>query len=399
MCSSFWKSNVISVTRHLEPLAEAQRHASARFGAARGRRGVGVGRVCDPIMATAWESLVRRQTTADGRSVWQFHGPAEQQQREKVVTGPPYEVRSVPGKGMGIFARRAIAAGERILSEAPLARWAVRADAGREERIHGFATVVADLTPAQTATLLSLSEAGHYAKVPGKRTLMGTWLTNALPINYEDGHGSEDVDEAAVFETICRINHSCLPSCHHEWNPSLRGGQGMETVHALRSIAPGEELSISYLMPAGRPRAERQERLSRQFGFQCTCPLCALSGEALARSDACQRAIGDVSIPGFDGLPLPALLKRLELRLGFIAKEGLPEVWARPLLVAAMVQAVRDKTAEGREKCRQLAARASACVKMSAGADHPSYKVVSSFVAIVEDFENQHGGQVGALPP
>jgi hypothetical protein len=297
-----------------------------------------------------------------------------------------------------LFARRDIGAGERILAELPLARWGVRADADREARIRAFATVVADLTTEQTAKLLSLSEAGHYSRVPGKRTLMGTWLTNALPINYEDGHGSEDVEEAAVFETICRINHSCLPSCHHEWNPSLGSGQGMETVHALRPIAQGEELSISYLMPAGRTRAERQERLSRQFGFQCTCPLCSLTGEVLARSDACQRAIGDVSIPGFDGLPLAALLKRLELRLAFIAKEGLPEVWARPLLVAAMVQAVRDRTAEGREKCKQLAARATACVKMSAGADHPSYKVVSSFISIVEDFENQHGSQVGSLP-
>ena len=130
------------------------------------------------------------------------------------------------------------------------------------------------MSEVQKRKLLSLSEAGHYAKTPGKRTLMGTWLTNALPINYEDGHGSSAVEEAAVFETICRINHSCLPSCHHEWNPAI-GADGLETVHALRAIAPGEELSISYLMPAGRTRAERQQRLGLSRGRQRRLPRAA----------------------------------------------------------------------------------------------------------------------------
>ena len=302
---------------------------------------------------------------------------------------------------MGMFAAREIAASERIISEAPLARWAVRAGSTREERIRSFAETVVDFTPEQTAKLLALSEAGHFSKVKGKRTLMGTWLTNALPINYEDdgqgsssssgGSGSADVEEeAAVFETICRINHACSPSCHHEWNPALQ----QETVHALKAIPRGAELSISYLMPAGRTRAERQERLSHQFGFACTCSLCSLTGEARARSDACQRAIGDVSEPPH-GLALPELLKRLEIRLAFMAKEGLPDVWARPLLVSAMVQSVQDGSAEGRERSHQLARRASACVRLSTGEDHPAYQTVSTFLAVVEQFENEHGGQAG----
>lgn len=335
--------------------------------------------------------LLRLQTSADGRSGWTFVT------EPKISHGPAYEVRIVPGTGMmGMFAARDIAAGERLISEAPLARWAVRAGSSREERIRSFAETVVDFTPQQTAKLLALSEAGHFSKVKGKRTLMGTWLTNALPINYEDGQGgssssgADHEEEAAVFETICRINHACSPSCHHEWNPAL----GTETVHALKSIPRGSELSISYLMPAGRTRAERQERLSRQFGFECTCSLCSLAGEALARSDACQRAIGDVSEPP-RGLALPELLKRLQIRLAFMAKEGMPDVWARPLLVSAMVQSVQDASAEGRQRSHQLADRASACVKLSTGDDHPAYQTVSTFISVVEKFESEHGGQAG----
>ena len=334
--------------------------------------------------------LQLRTSGADNRSTWTFR-----QSSKRPSAGAAFTVRNVPGKGMGMFAARDIEPGERIIAEKPLARWAVRTSATREERIRSFAEVVVDFSAEQKAKLLGLSEASHYGKIPGKRTLMGTWLTNALPINYEDGQGSSaDMEEAAVFETICRINHSCLPSCHHEWNPSI-GADGMETVHALRAIAQDEELSISYLMPAGRLRAERQQLLSSRFGFECRCPLCSLDGEARARSDSCQREIGDVSTPDFHGLALPDLLKRLNLRLSFLAREGLPEVWARPLLVAAMVQSMQDRTPSGREKSKELAARASACVRLSAGEDHPNYATVSTFIQVVERFESQHGGSAG----
>ena len=48
----------------------------------------------------------------------------------------------------------------------------------------------------------------------------------------------------APLWTISRINHVCDCNCHHEWNAAI----GMETIHALRPIACGEELTITYLM-------------------------------------------------------------------------------------------------------------------------------------------------------
>jgi hypothetical protein len=56
------------------------------------------------------------------------------------------------------------------------------------------------------------------------------------------------------------------------------------TANAVRDIAAGEELTISYI-DASMPRAERRERL-QWWGFDCTCAQCQLSGAAAAKSDA-----------------------------------------------------------------------------------------------------------------
>lgn len=48
------------------------------------------------------------------------------------------------------------------------------------------------------------------------------------------------------------------------------------TLFALRDILPGEELSYSYLDPLSTPHhKDRHAALSSQWGFTCTCPICA----------------------------------------------------------------------------------------------------------------------------
>lgn len=53
---------------------------------------------------------------------------------------------------------------------------------------------------------------------------------------------------------------------------------------AARDIAPGEELSISYI-ELMLPREERLSRL-RKWGFECSCSHCTMSDEEAAASDA-----------------------------------------------------------------------------------------------------------------
>ena len=48
---------------------------------------------------------------------------------------------------------------------------------------------------------------------------------------------------------------------------------------------------------------------------------------------------------------LDARIKRLEVRLKLLESEGLPIVWARPLLLGAMVSCVQeDRTPAGRQR-------------------------------------------------
>ena len=331
---------------------------------------------------TGIASLIVRERASDGRSRWVFA-------RGATKTGLAYEVRPAgPGRGIGMFAARDLAMGERVLAERPLATWTVRKGESREGKLASFAKVVAGFSASQRSAFLSLSQASHLESGSAGRTMMATWLTNALPINYEENEAGTHED-GAVFATISRINHACDCNCHHEWNAAI----GMETIHALRPIECGEELTITYLMPSGRQREERQRLLSEQFGFACGCRLCSLPPAEVARSDACQRALGDLKPEAMEGgsTSLEERVKRAEVRMRLLEAEGLPIVWARPLLISAMVASVQDKSAKGRERSAALAARAIACVRVSTGEDHPSFQTISTFLSVVEQFDSAVG--------
>ena len=191
--------------------------------------------------------------------------------------------------GVGLYAARKIHAGERLLAEVPLAVWRVASDASNHEKLKSFEANVASLPPSAIEQILHHSCSPKYGK---QQRLLGTWQTNGLPINYESdiapGTTNRELmskKEAAVFPTICRLNHSCQPNCHHSWN----GRIGKETVHAIVDIAAGEALTICYLAPRGLERQHRRAKLLEEHGFECRCCKCDLADEALALSEARQR--------------------------------------------------------------------------------------------------------------
>ncbi len=76
----------------------------------------------------------------------------------------------------------------------------------------------------------------------------------------------------AVFPTVARINHSCVPNAQGNFNAILEGGSF--TIHALRDIEGGDELTISYLHDELALRQERQIKLKDLYGFRCECEIC-----------------------------------------------------------------------------------------------------------------------------
>ena len=70
-----------------------------------------------------------------------------------------------------------------------------------------------------------------------------------------------------------RINHSCIPNAHFSWNANIE----RETVHAVKDIRKGEEITISYL-PAICTLKNRQRQLE-PYVFACDCPACRYNTE------------------------------------------------------------------------------------------------------------------------
>jgi len=179
------------------------------------------------------------------------------------TTSPLYEKRSIPGKGNGLVACADIPEGTRILCEKPL-----------------FTLVSAAnlIDNAVLAKVKSLSKdqqrqyLGLHNNHPSSNIFSGIFKTNALPC----GPGSPI---GGVYPTICLINHSCDSNSHHSWNDTISS----ETIHALRDIKAGEEITICYKDP--ETYQARRAKLRGSFGFDCDCSLCSLPLEERQKSD------------------------------------------------------------------------------------------------------------------
>ncbi|KAG6093084.1 hypothetical protein E4U30_004676 [Claviceps sp. LM220 group G6] len=84
----------------------------------------------------------------------------------------------------------------------------------------------------------------------------------------------------AIFVEASRINHNCENNAQHYWKDDIK----RLTVHALRDIHPGEEITTSY---GSFPYSQklRQVMFEANFGFKCSCRLCSLPDDQMQKSD------------------------------------------------------------------------------------------------------------------
>lgn len=189
-----------------------------------------------------------------------------------MATGTEFcRITEIPGKGVGVVASVDITKGTRILCETPILT--VR-HASISELNETIAQKLRAMTKDQQVQFLSLYNA-HTGSMP---PFVGITKTNALPCGSDSPIG-------AIYPTICRINHSCIPNTMHNWNDARK----QETIHAVRAIQAGEEITISY--DAGQVSDVRKLDMRASFGFECKCPLCSSSPAELASSDARRREI------------------------------------------------------------------------------------------------------------
>jgi hypothetical protein len=191
-----------------------------------------------------------------------------------------YEVKEIPGKGMGIVATEHIRRGDLILANTASLMIDYGAySLGTDEYLELEARAVDYLPSAHRAALLSLSShdgafsthAEHVDKVI---------RTNAFDIYPDDDEeGSEIL--FVVFPEIARMNHDCRPNAEYRFDR----GTLAQYITALRDIFPGEELTLTYIDPE-KPRAARMGKLEDNWGFKCTCSHCTMDRARADESDA-----------------------------------------------------------------------------------------------------------------
>ncbi|CAM6111456.1 unnamed protein product [Calypogeia fissa] len=180
---------------------------------------------------------------------------------EKLTTSPLYTVESIPGKGLGFVAARDIAKGTRIIAEKALFRVPNMLVAlfGEQVVTNYISGRLNLLSGDEQKAFLSLRHTSPVSSL----LYTSIFRTNSLPLG-------PDSTEAGLFVKIARINHSCHANCQNTWNETL----SKETIHAVRRIPKGEEITINYT--SGGTFETRRLHLKSQFGFDCTCELCSL---------------------------------------------------------------------------------------------------------------------------
>lgn len=188
-----------------------------------------------------------------------------------------FRVSHAGAKGYGVFATRPIARGTRIMADRILL--------SIDNKDTSVLDAAAHLSPEERHRLLSLSmnhakkrslsylAAAAWGSFPSLaaisegRDLLNIFYNNNFSLSGASG-------KRAVFLTVARLNHSCVPNAQGNLNTALPGSQF--TIHALREIANGEEITISYLHDELAIRSTRQRRLQEGYGFECACGICSI---------------------------------------------------------------------------------------------------------------------------
>jgi len=161
---------------------------------------------------------------------------------------PGMELCPIPDKGLGLIATRAFAPGERLIAEAPLVLWESARGADGEHKWSVLEELVEALPAGSRRAFDGLMD--KYAPDDQFKTARGIWNTNAFRTEDVLGDGKaaqcDGVERSAVFRVCSRLNHACRPCAHVAWSARL----GQQTVHAVRPIAAGDEVTIAYVAGA-----------------------------------------------------------------------------------------------------------------------------------------------------
>ena len=311
----------------------------------------------------AIDQLVALRRLGDGRTQWELLDPVE-------TASLGLDIRALPGKGLGVVVTRpgGFQRGCRILCEAPLVAWQSSPGSSGTHDWSALDAVVGTLSEPRRRDFYGLCDK-HADHGEGK-TAQGIWNSNSFPTEDIIGDGlsaaTDGVVRSAVYRVCSRINHACHPNCFAGWSAAL----GKQTVHALRDIAQGDELSVAYVGGAeAGVRESRRVLLRDKYGFECSCDACRLEGSALARSEARQTRIHEIHRM-LDRSPAN-LVELVAEHTRLMREEGLPLIWGRAGIILALVEL---KNRAELRAAAELAAVGADCALVALGEDSSVFR-------------------------
>ncbi|KXT12817.1 hypothetical protein AC579_1812 [Pseudocercospora musae] len=208
---------------------------------------------------------------------------AGQPRAASILVGlPAVEARSAgEGRGLGLFALRAIPAFTEILGD-PIACLMKPTD-DLPELYERFL----QLPQAQQTQYMSLSYRDDPEKdaILTQKLLQRGCISNNAAKCIQVGHimqnnaftvdigGPNGAGHRGLFLSVARINHSCAPNAHVSfYPPSPSEPVGRMVVHTLRELHAGDEVVISYFSIL-MSKPDRQTK-ARKWGFDCACSAC-----------------------------------------------------------------------------------------------------------------------------
>ncbi|GAA5947321.1 hypothetical protein JCM3765_001625 [Sporobolomyces pararoseus] len=216
---------------------------------------------------------------------------------------PPFELKEIDGKGMGLVASRDLEPGTLVLKEVPIVVWSLEDNPVKLERR------VSALTHEQRAQYNALAVC---TTAEEEERSLAIFKTNSMQL----GAGQ---DNCGVFLQGSRFNHSCTPNVQRHWDEE----QGVEWFILSHQVKKGEELCITY-QETRAARVTRRARLKEAFGFDCNCSTCSFSDLKVLISDTHRTQIKylDESTSSLQSKPLE-LIKTVNQIIHLLKEEEL----------------------------------------------------------------------------
>jgi hypothetical protein len=190
--------------------------------------------------------------------------------------GVDFELRDTgAGKGLGYFALRDFAVGEKVLVERPV----IRIILGDKEELGGTRDIPYLELNSQFDALPADAQAAVLALyMPPFSTEDERLVFQSCPVYQRFkrnvyGVGNSDND-AGLFVHGSRFNHSCIPNCSRHYVED----HGLMVFSACYAIRAGTEITVCYSASTkiGSEGFDAYRTyMMKSWGFKCSCPVCS----------------------------------------------------------------------------------------------------------------------------